>query len=130
MHQAGGRITITLGGRRFSPRGRATISGSGLAHSTNVNHDGSVSRSTMAKAVRVELTFDRGAGGSGFERPWWDSEFMRPFYRVTISETDAGVRHVFTNASTIGEPILDTETGEISGLSIETDESNYVRTSL
>lgn len=130
MHQAGGRFTVTLNGVRFSPRGRMALSPSGLAHATNVNHDGSVSRSTMAKAVRAELTFDRGAGGAGFARPKWDSSFMEGFYRVTFQETDAKVMHIFTNASFIGEPILDSETGEISGLSIETDAANYVQTAL
>ena len=115
---------------RYSPRGKASISPSGLAHATNVNHDGTVSRSTMAKPVRAELTFDRGVAGSGFARPKWDSAFMTPFYRITIAETDAGVMHIFTNASIIGEPILDTETGEISGLSVETSASDYLQTSL
>jgi hypothetical protein len=130
MHQAGGRITVTLGGQRYSPRGKAMLFPAGLQHAANVNHDGTVSRSTMAQSVRAELTFDRGAASSGFARPKWDSAFMLEFINVTIAETDAGVVHHFTNATMIGEPSIDTETGEISGLSIACAAGNYTQAAL
>lgn len=128
MQQAGGRITITIGGVRYSPRGKATIKPSQLMHAVQTNHDGTISRSTTAKPAAADLTFDRGKPSSGAQRPKWDQAFMAPFYDVTIAETDVGVLHVFTGASVIGEPVIDTETGEVTGLSIATD--NYTQTRL
>lgn len=128
MHQAGGRITIKLGGVSYSPRGKATIKPARLMHAVQSNHDGSVARSTTAKPAEADLTFDRGKASSGTARPKWDENFMLGFYDVTITETDARVMHMFTGASLIGEPAIDTETGEVTGLSIATDsytQTNY-----
>ncbi len=129
MYQAGGRITIALGGTRYSPRGKATIDPSGLEHSVNENQDGTVSRSTKAKAVSAELSFDRGQASSGNARPMWDSAFMLQFFDCTILESDAGVLHTFTNASLIGTPKIDTETGEVAGLTIMCAQADYNQTS-
>jgi hypothetical protein len=129
MFQAGGRITITLGGVRYSPRGSAKIRPSGVSNSIHENHDGTVSRSTMAKAVGAELSFDRGNAAQGTQRPRWDTAFMNGFVDVTIREVDVGVLHVFSGATIVGDPVLDSESGEISGLSILTDDINYTQTS-
>lgn len=126
MHQAGGRITITLGGQRYMPRGKAIIDPAMVEHQVQVNHDGTVARSTMAKAATAELTFDRGKAANGTQRPRWDQDFMLGFYDVTIFEKDANVTHFFSGASLIGTPKIDTETGEVTGLSIATD--NYTQT--
>jgi|GEM_PF-1725068 hypothetical protein len=128
LHQAGGRITITIGGVRYSPRGKATIKPGRLHHTAQTNHDGTVARSTAAKPAEAELTFDRGAASNGTQRPKWDEAFLLPFYDISIAETDAKVLHLFTGAMIIGEPTIDTETGEVTGLSIATD--NYTQTSL
>jgi hypothetical protein len=121
MYQAGGRISINIGGKRFTPRAKASIKPSQMMHETQVNHDGTISRATKATAATAELTFDRG--GDGFK---WDSTFMLPFWDVTITERDVGIVHMFTQASVIGEPVIDTETGEVTGLSIAT--GNYTQT--
>jgi hypothetical protein len=128
MHQAGGRITITMGGVRYSPRGKAIIDPAGLEHQVVANHDGTVSRSTTTKPTTAELTFDRGTASNGTSRPKWDAAFMLEFYDVTIRENDVGVLHTFTNASLIGSPKIDTETGEVTGLSIACSPENYNQT--
>jgi hypothetical protein len=120
MYQAGGRITITIGGVRYSPRGKATIKPAQVQHAAMTNHDGTVTRSTVAKPAEADLTFDRGQASNGTARPKWDIAFMLPFYDITIAETDVGALHLFTGASIIGEPSIDTETGEVTGLSIAT----------
>jgi hypothetical protein len=126
-YQAGGRITITLGGARYSPRGKAVIDSSGVANSAVANHDGTVVRTTNAKPVGAELTFDRGNASANTARPKWNTAFMLQFVNVTIAEIDTGVLHTFSNATIVGQPKIDTETGEVSGLSIMTDDSNYVQ---
>jgi hypothetical protein len=126
--QAGGRITIMMGGTRYSPRGKAMINPAGLTHSVVANQDGKISRTTMAQPVTAELTFDRGAPEGGFGRPKWDSAFMSEFYDITIRETDTKVTHHFFKATIVGTPSIDTESGEVSGLSIATSEQDYTQT--
>ena len=130
MYQAGGRIEISFNGSRYSPRGKATIKPAGLQHSGVANHDGTAARTTVAKLVEADLTFDRGSAQNNTARPKWDSGFMQPFYGVTIKETDVGVMHIFSNASIIGDPALDTETGEVTGLTIQCAAADYVQTNI
>lgn len=120
MYQAGGRISITIGGVRYSPRGKAMIKPAQVQHAAMTNHDGTISRSTVAKPAEADLTFDRGQTLAGTTRPKWDIAFMLPFYDITIAETDVGTLHMFSGASIIGEPAIDTETGEVTGISIAT----------
>jgi len=122
MHQAGGRITITIGATRYSPRGKATIYPAQVKHDMQVNHDGTVSRTTAPMAARAELTFDRGDG-----RFKWDAAFIQNFVDISLRETDVGVLHMWTGASLIGEPAIDSETGEVTGLSIASDAYQQVR---
>lgn len=127
-YQAGGRITITLGGVTYSPRGKATIDGSGVENKRNENHDGTVSRSTMSKAVSAEITLDRGNAANNTQRPKFDAAFMQAFIDCTIRETDVGVMHLFTGAFLEGTPKLDSETGEVAGLTIVCAQANYTQT--
>ncbi len=121
MYQAGGRLSITVGGTRISPRGAATIDPAGLEHDVMANQDGTVSRSTKAKAVTCEVTFDRGQGLT----IKWDSAFMLAFYDTTFLEQDTNILHTFTGASLIGAPKINTETGEVTGLSFACAAADY-----
>ena len=128
MYQAGGRISITIGGVRYSPRGKAMIKPAQVQHAAQTNHDGTISRSTVAKPAEADLTFDRGQASNGTQRPKWDINFMLPFYDITIAETNVGALHMFSGASIIGEPSINTETGEVTGISIAT--GNYTQTNV
>ncbi len=121
MYQSGGRLTITVGGTRISPRGAATLDPAGLEHDVMSNSDGTVSRSTKNKPVTCEVTFDRGQQLA----IRWDSAFMLQFYDVTFLETDTKILHTFTGASLIGSPKINTETGEVSGLSFACAAADY-----
>ena len=129
-YQAGGRIRINMGGTVYSPRGKATIDGAGLDNKRNENHDGTVSRSTMSKACSAEITLDRGNVVTGTQRPKWDATFMQGFYDVSITELDVGVQHLFNNAFIEGTPKLDTESGEIAGLTIVCAGADYTQTTV
>jgi hypothetical protein len=128
MATVGGRITVAKGGVRFSPRGKATIKPAMIANSVIANHDGTISTTRAAKPATADLTFDRGSAAAGTQRPKWDSVFMLDDGDWTIAEVDVGVLHIFTAATIVGEPSIDTETGEVSGLSIAT--GNYTQTKL
>jgi hypothetical protein len=120
-HQAGGRVRITIDGVSYSARNATNIKPAQIQNQVYTNHDGAVSFGTMAQPATAELTFD--VGPRDIDR--FDAAFMRNFHNVTILEIDRGLLHQFTNAKVVGEPSINTETGEVSGLSIATD--SYLR---
>ena len=67
------------------------------------------------KLATIELTFGRGVGLK------WDEAMMLEEVDCTFRETDAKVTHLLTGANWSGEPTIDTETGEVSGLKLESD---------
>lgn len=121
-HQAGGRSRVTIDGVSYIPRGAPTIKPTRQQNNVFPNHDQSVSFGTINQPATAEFTFD--AGPKEVDR--FDDAFMRNFHNVTILEIDRNVLHQFSNAKVIGEPSINFETGEVSGLSIATD--SYLRT--
>jgi len=115
----GGRFTVDLNGRRYKGRGKATISPAAATRENGANMDGSMFSNVKPKLVSLELTFDRGVGLT------WDEGDMLEDLNVTFVETDAKRTHLFTDAAFSGEPSIDSESGEVSGLKIETAGSNY-----
>ena len=115
----GGRFTLDIDGKRYSGRGKATISPAAATRENGTNMDGTKWSSVKPKLVSLDLTFDRGVGLK------WDEDMMLDDLNVTFVETDAKVTHLFTDASWSGEPSIDTENGEVSGLKIECAGSNY-----
>jgi hypothetical protein len=120
-HQAGGRTRVTIDGVNYSPRSAPNIKPTRLQNQVFTNHDSTVAFGTMAQPATAEFTFD--VGPKDIDR--FGEAFMRDFHNVTILEIDRGVLHQFSNAKVVGEPSVNTETGEVSGLSIATD--SYLR---
>lgn len=122
-HQAGGRTRVTIDGVSYIPRAAPSIKPTRLQNSVFANHDQSVSFGTMNQPATADFpTLD--VGPKDIDR--FDESFMRNFHNVTILEIDRGVLHQFSNAKVIGEPSINFENGEVSGLSIATD--SYLRT--
>lgn len=119
--QAGGRTRVTFDGQVRSPRSAPNIRFAQQVNQVFTNHDGTVSKGTMAKPAEADMTFDVGQGVS------WRDSFMTDFHNVTIYEIDRKILHMFTNAIVVGEPVFNTETGEITGLSIATDSYSSTR---
>ena len=115
----GGRFTIDINGQRYSGRGKATVIAAAATRENVANNDGTKSSMVKARLPSLELTFDRGVGLK------WDEALMLQDLNVTFVETDAKRTHLFTDASFSGEPSLDTDSGEISGLKIECAGANY-----
>jgi hypothetical protein len=117
----GGRIVITINGANYSARGSVSIMPARVERAAMANRDGSMATTVAAKLATAEISFDRN------ERLGltWDDAMLNERVNVTIEEVDARVIHEFTAASWVGTPGLDTESGEISGMSIATD--NYQR---
>lgn len=115
----GGRFTIDINGQRYSGRGKATIVPAAATRENVANSDGTKSSMVKARLPSLDLTFDRGVGLK------WDESLMLQDLNVTFVETDAKRTHLFTDASFSGEPSIDTDSGEVSGLKIESAGSNY-----
>lgn len=115
----GGRFTLDINGQSFSGRAKATINPAGATRENVANQDGTKSSMVKPKLPSLELTFDRGVGLV------WDEDMMLLDLNVTFVETDAKRTHLFTDASWSGDPSIDTESGEVSGLKIECSAANY-----
>ena len=117
MDTKGGRIEIDINGRTYVARAKATLKPARATRTNGVNQNGTGYSTVAPKLAGIEVTFDRGSG-----LDWGEAEMLQEI-NVTFTEKDAGRVHVFTGARFEGEPSIDTETGEISGLSIMGD--NY-----
>lgn len=120
MQTTGGRFTAEINGRTFKGRGKATIESSTVEVNAEANQDGSGFVTVKPKLASCELSFDRGVGLK------WDAAMLLQSINLTFVETDAKVTHLFTDASWVGTPSIDTETGEVSGLSIKSDKYQQI----
>lgn len=119
MDNRGGRYTLQINGVTYSGRGKATIKPAGAMRESGVNQD-STGYSTVKPVLRsIGLTFDRGSGII------WDESLLLADANLTFNEVDLKrpTQHLMTGATITGTPEIDTETGEVSGLTIEG--SNY-----
>lgn len=117
MDTKGGRFTLEINSRRFSGRGEATIRPARLTRENGVNMDGSGYSTVKPQLAALELTFDRGVG------LLWSDEIMDQEMNVSFEEIDINRTHFFTGARFSGQPSINSASGEVSGLMIETD--NY-----
>ena len=115
----GGRFTLDIDGRTYSGRAKATIGPAAATRENGVNMDGTKWSSVKPRLVSLEMTFDRGVGLV------WDEGMMLKDLNVTFVETDSKLTHLFTDAAWSGEPMIDSENGEVSGLKIECAGANY-----
>jgi hypothetical protein len=112
MDTKGGRFTLDINGRTFSGRGKATIKPSRVSVTNGANMDGSGYSAVKPMLAELDLTFDRGIGLE------WDETLILQPLNVTFRETDFGATHLYTGARFEGDPAIDSETGEVSGLKI------------
>lgn len=119
MDTKGGRYSIRIGGQRFSGRGKATVKPAEATPKAEVNRDGSAYRTVEAKLPMISLSFDRG---SKTQRLVWNAAMILQDVDVTFTEDDANWTHYFTAGSWVGEPDIDTDSGEVSGMSVASDQ--------
>lgn len=121
MDRKGGRISIQITGRNHTARAGVSISPATIERTNEANRDGSGYSTIKAKLASAEISFDRGER-SGII---YNDEMLLSDFNATIYEEDARITHFFTGAAFGGTPSIDTETGEITGMKIETDRNNY-----
>ena len=115
MDTQGGRLQITIGSTTYSCRGKCQVDPSLVSVDAGVNWDGKGYKTVKPELAAVSLSFDRGKGLP------WTQDWMLKDENVTIVELDAGVTHYLTAATKVGKPTIDTENGEVSGVSLKSD---------
>jgi hypothetical protein len=120
MDTKGGRFTLEINGRVVSGRGEATIRPARAVRENGANMDGSGYSTVRPQLAGLELTFDRGVG------LLWDEAMMLSEVNVTFVEDDVGRTHYFTNARWSGEPSINSASGEVSGLTVQSDSYQVV----
>jgi hypothetical protein len=107
----GGRIIArTSKGDTFSLRGTLNVNPSGISTAAVVNQDGSVDRTATNTAYKFEINFaDRGAD--------LDALMKADRFNMTFEEEFSGITHYYTNAFFVGDPAINRQTGEVTGLS-------------
>jgi hypothetical protein len=121
MHTSGGRVSVTINGINYSARGTITIAASNATAESGVNQDGSLYRLMKPKARTAELTFDRFVSIDGDLIVWDESVLAATNFGCTFIEQDTNRTHLISGAFFVGDPQMDTSTGEVSGLSLAGD---------
>lgn len=120
MDTKGGRFSLEINGRTFTGRGAAKINPSTVAIENGANQNGSGYSMVKPRLATLDLSFDRGRS----DRVKWDAAMLLERVNVTFVETDLNpsVTHLFTNGRWAGDGAeIDSATGEVTGLKIETD---------
>lgn len=115
MPTTGGRVTISFNGRSRSARAEVEIMPARATADAGVNQDGTDFTTVQPKLAGANIRFDRGT-------MYWTEDELLQKPNVTILEIDARITHFFTDATIVGEPSINTATGEVTGLSIRTSQ--------
>lgn len=112
----GGRMVVRLSnGTVMSLRGTFNVNTAGMSTDVITNQDGSVDRTVTPMPFRAELNIrDDDADLNAL--------MIAPRGNVTITEDHTGVTHFYTNAFFSGDPQSNRLTGEITGLTINSEQ--------
>lgn len=122
MHTSGGRVSTVIGGVAYSARGVIKLSPSNMSVSAGVNQDGSLFRNVAPKARTAEITFDRWLTDANGQPMKWNEDILKlTNLGITFVEQDTDVTHVMSGGFFVGDPSMDTSTGEVDGLSLAAD---------
>lgn len=113
MADFGGEMRLTIGGQSFVLRGTFNLDPTNVASKDVTNMDGSVSRQFTPNAFGADLKSMEDTPGID-----WNGLIRGPAQPIVIVEELTGVTHNFGKAYVIGQPAIDRETGEVTGLQI------------
>jgi len=116
---AGGRVDITIDGVTYHPVADVEIEGSNIETEAVVNQDGTIARSIKPKPFRVTISFRDMAGLD-------INDLMARTFDFSCVERDMGRSILLTGAFLEGTPTRNTVTGEITGLSVVSDQYRVV----
>lgn len=117
-NNAGGRVRITANGKVWKARSSVTITPVNYERAGGSNQDGSMYVTTKPMPYEGDVTLSDGCGAR-------IEDVMGCPLDVTIECIDIRRIYYFTNAVVVGRPQINTETGEIRGLKINSDQLRY-----
>ncbi|MFZ4807469.1 MAG: phage tail tube protein [Hyphomicrobiaceae bacterium] len=115
----GGRVSITLDGVTYHPVADVEVEGSRIEVETVVNQDGTIGRSVKPKAFKVKITY-RDMRGLDME------DLMSRTFDFSMIEQDTGRSILLSAAFHEGSPSRNSVTGEISGLTVVSDQYRMI----
>ena len=118
---SGGRVVITANGQKWSARTAINIIPLNFERTVVSNQDGSIATMTKPMPAEAELTLSDRCG-------LVIEDIMACPLSVTLDLVDIKRKYFFTDAVMVGRPTLNSETGEIRGLKITSNDvqsSNY-----
>jgi hypothetical protein len=117
---AGGRVAVQLNNVWYHPVADVMIEQTSIEPDAVINQDGSVQRIVKPKALKAVITF-RDRRGLDVQRLVEAAGFD-----VTVDEVDMKRRCLFTNAFVRGVASRNTQSGEIDGLEVVSDQFKIV----
>jgi|SRR6476661_6926570 len=109
---SGGRVTITIDGKHYSSRGGVRIMPSVVSKSVGMNDDGTMYTTSKAVPARAEFTLSDKCGLD-------PTQLIRGCkVDVTVDQIDMRRKWLYTQATVLGDPTIDSDSGAISGLSV------------
>jgi hypothetical protein len=117
----GGRIYVDVGGVRLSPaEGDIQIMPTNLVRSAMSNQDGSLAVQSKPKPYGANITFRKPCGSD------WRTKFFGCRADITIVEESNNRSHLFSRAVLVGDPVVNLTSGEVSGITIASEEYQEV----
>ena len=112
----GGRMVVRLStGTVMSLRGTFNVNVAGMSTDTITNQDGSIDRTATPMPYRAEISIRD-------DNVDLNALMTSPRGNVTIIEDFTGVTHYFTNAFFSGDPQSNRLNGEMTGLTINSEQ--------
>jgi len=123
MADFGGIMHFKAFGKLIKLRGKVTIDPSNVKAEPGANHDGTTYRTFSVNGFGAEVMFQASTGEdiSNATDVNWDALLKAPAGPIILSEDQVGVLHTWSGATFVGEPKVDRENGEVSGLRILSD---------
>jgi hypothetical protein len=112
MADFGGEMRMLVSGKPFIFRAKFSLDPVNAAVTAIPNQDGSLSRSFKPDGYSAEITFEDTPGTD------WNSLMRAAPGPVSIIEDLTGTTHNFYNGFFEGSPMIDRETGEVTGLKV------------
>lgn len=111
MNKFGGEIRFALStGEKPVLRGQIEVMPSNINAGSVTNQNGSVSKTAELTGYRFNITPEDGGED-------WDAIMRADSFNMTAVEDYTGVTHMWTDGTFVGEPSINRNTGEVSGIS-------------
>lgn len=121
MADFGGEIRLTIGGVPFVLRGTFQLDPTNVVSKDMTNMDGSICRQFTPNAYGADLKSLQDNDRPGID---WNALIRGPAQAIVLVEELTGVTHNFGQAYIIGQPSIDRESGEVTGLQIRSPTYN------